>query len=331
MPDPVLILEAMVAAALTAAAVLLLCAWPWRMPHPARASVGAILGVGLGFFVGCWLLELRPHWPPQEDQGRLLLLLLPALMGVEIVAALAGRWRWLVWLLRLIVSASAARILLHDSSYLTELAGPGTREWTPAQAWMIMAALATALAVVWALLVPLTRRTVLYPMLSPGQRERRRSGLSVVLAVAIACAGAAVTIMLSGYASGGEMGLPLAGALTGAVIASLALTTPPDREGMLGIGIVGLFALLVMGRFFGQLATGHAALLFLGTLLCWLPEFPYLRRLGPAWRGLLGVVLVAIPVAATVTLARQQFLSDSKQTSPGSREPSIQDYMDFGK
>jgi hypothetical protein len=149
--------------------------------------------------------------------------------------------------------------------------------------------------------------------------------------VAVACAGAAVTIMLSGYASGGEMGVPLTGALAGAVVASLALTTPPDEEGMLGLGIVGLFALLLMGRFFGQLATPHAALLFFGTLLCWVPELPYLRRLGPWLRGLLRVLSVALPVAAAITLAQQKFVSDSARTSPGSGEPSIQDYMDFGK
>jgi hypothetical protein len=137
--------------------------------------------------------------------------------------------------------------------------------------------------------------------------------------------------MLSGYASGGEMGLPLAGALAGAVVASLALTTPPDGEGILSLGIVGLFALLIMGRFFGQLATAHAALLFFGTLLCWIPELPYLRRLGPRLRGLLSVLSVAVPVAAALALAQQKFVNHSTRTSPGSQEPSIQDYMDFGK
>jgi hypothetical protein len=319
MPDPTLILEALAAAALTAAAVLLFCAWPWRAPHAVRASVGSIVGVGLGFFVGCWLLELRPHWPPREDQDRLLLILFPALMLGEVVAALIRRFPWLVWLLRIIVAAGAARVLLHNTSYLTELAGPGTREWTPAQTWGILGGLAATLAGVWALLVWLRDRAGV------------GSGLSISLAVAVACAGAAVTIMLSGYASGGEMGLPLAGALAGTVLASLALMTPPDGEGMLGLGIVGLYALLIMGHFFGQLAVAHAALLFVGTLLCWIPELPYLRRLGPRLRGLIRVLFVAVPVAVALALAQQKFVSDSIRTSPGSPEPSIQDYMDFGK
>src|SRR5262249_27371713 len=138
-------------------------------------------------------------------------------------------------------------------------------------------------------------------------------------------------VMLSGYASGGQMGLPLAAALVGAMVASLALVGPLDVNGILGLGVVGLFALLVIGRFFGQLATGHAALLFFGLLLCWLPEMPYVRRLGPRLRGLLRVVLVAVPVIIALTLAQQKHLKDSARTSPGSEEPSIQDYMDFGK
>src|SRR6267378_2427680 len=115
MPNPVLILEAMGAAAATAAAVLLLCAWPWREPRPVRAAVGIVLGIAVGFYVGCWLLGFRPHWPPREDQDRLLLLLFPAVLWVEIVAAFPGRFRWLIWLPRLGVAALAAPILLHDS------------------------------------------------------------------------------------------------------------------------------------------------------------------------------------------------------------------------
>ena len=42
MPDPLPILKALAAAALTAAAVLLLCAWPWRAQHPVRTAVGGV-------------------------------------------------------------------------------------------------------------------------------------------------------------------------------------------------------------------------------------------------------------------------------------------------
>jgi len=151
------------------------------------------------------------------------------------------------------------------------------------------------------------------------------------LAVALACAGAAVAVMLSGYASGGQIGLALAGAMVGALIASLALSAPFDAYGVLSLGVFGLFALLVIGRFFGQLTTSYAILLFAAPLLCWLPELPYVRRLAPQLRGLLGVILTAAPVAVVLILAQQKFAAESTQTSPGSQEPSLQDYLDFGK
>jgi hypothetical protein len=330
MPDPILILEAMAAAALTAAAVLLLCARPWRTARPEQTSAGSALGVGLGFLAGCWSLRLRPHWPPLEDRDRLLLILLPTIVGVEVVAAFAGRSRGLVWLLRLMVAAGTAPVLLHNTSYLTDLAGPGTREWAPAQTWMNLTGMAAALAGVWTALTLLVRRTGRHANLLAAEAEAMTER-SVPLAVALVLAGAAVTVMLSGYASGGEMGLPLAAALAGVVGASLALRRPFYGEGALSVAVVGLFALLVMGRFFGQLATGYAALLFFGLLLCWLPELPYVRRLGPRLRGLARVALMAVPVAVALTLAQQKFVEESSRTSPGAQEPSIQDYMNFGK
>jgi hypothetical protein len=316
MPDPILILEAGAAAGVVAAGLLLVCGWPWRTPRPVQAAAGSVLGVAVGFFLGSWLLGVRPHWPPREDQDRLLFLLVPAVLGVELLAALAERLRWLAWLLRLLVAAGAARVLLHDTSYLTDLAGPGSSEWSPAQAWLILGGLAAVLAGAWGALGVLVRRT---------------GGRSVSLALAAACAGAAVTIMLSGYATGGQIGLPLAATLAAATIGSLALAGRPQLDGLVGLGVVGLFALLVIGHFFGRLATAHAALLFLGPLLCWLPELPYVRQVGPRLRSLAALSLAAVPVVVALMLAQQKFVADSTQSSPGTPEPSLQDYMDYGK
>jgi hypothetical protein len=328
MPDPMLMLEAMAAAAVTAAALSLLCAWLWAISRPGLAAAGSVLGVALGFYVGCWMLGLRPHWPPQEDQGRFLLLLFPAVIGVELIAAFFHRFAWLVWFLRIGVASSAAPLLLYNSSYLTELAGPGTREWTPAQTWLILGSMAAALTSVWVLLDILARSP--YSSL-PSKRDHTAARNAVSLAVAVACAGAAVTIMLSGYASGGQLGLPLAGAVGGSAAAALVLRQSADREGAVSVGIVGLFALLVMGRFFGELTTVNALLLFFGPVLGWFAEGPYMRRIRPWLRGLLVLILATIPIAVALTLAQQKFVSDSARTSPASQEPSIQDYLDFGK
>ena len=92
MPDPLLILKACLAAALLAAAVLLFGARIGGKSHSAWRAASGALGTGLGFFVGCLLLGLRPHWPPQEDQDRLLLIIIPAVIAVEVVAALSERF-----------------------------------------------------------------------------------------------------------------------------------------------------------------------------------------------------------------------------------------------
>jgi len=76
----------------------------------------------------------------------------------------------------------------------------------------------------------------------------------------------------------------------------------------------------------------HTLVLFFAPLLCWLPELPYARKwLGPRVRVYLRLALVALPVIVVLILAQQNFAHNSAQTSTGSQEPSIQDYMDYRK
>ena len=105
----------------------------------------------------------------------------------------------------------------------------------------------------------------------------------------------------------------------------------PDVKGVLGPGVVGLFAVLVAGRFFGELTTVNAALLFFAPLLCWLPELPYVRTLRPWVRGVAQVVLVAIPVTLAVVQAQRSFAAASAATSGAPNDTSSQDYLNFGK
>ena len=208
MPDPVAIITAMGIAAAASMGVLLLCGWRWPGARPAWFDGGWVLGLGVGFFLGCWCLGIRPAWPLQQDQDRLLALVLPAVMAIELLAVFPLVPRWLVWTLRVTVAAATARVLLHGTSYLADLAGPGTREWSLAQTWLVLGGLAALLATVWALLAMLARRI---------------HGLSPAVCLVVASAGAAITVMLSGYATGGQIGLPLASALAGVTAAALVL------------------------------------------------------------------------------------------------------------
>jgi len=309
MPDPILIGKALATTALVAAVALLLYRLLWRGAGSGRASPAWALSLGPALFAGCWLLDLRPHWPATEALDRFLIFVLPALVIIEVVASLRRFPAWLAWLLRMCCAAAAGRILLHNTVYLSDLAGPGSSEWTRAQSLQILACLAAGAIVVWVALVLLTWH-------APNR--------SIPLALALSSGAAGVTVMLSGYASGGQLGLVLSAALVGATLASFILHGSADVTSSIGVAVMTLFALLLVGRFFGELTTTNALLLFFAVLLCWLPVvLPYIRRMGPILRGTLQVLLVAVPVAIAVLLARQKFLEDF---SAGSDEPSAEDY-----
>jgi len=308
-PWPMLV--AMAAAALVASAAFL---FPRRFGGEGRSSVRCLVGAATGFYIGCGIVGMWPKWPPVEDRDRLLLVLFPCVIVMELLAALPACPRWGKLLLRLPVALSAAPILLHNSVYLTQSPGPDSIGWTSAQQVSILGGLALALGGVWAALNLLAKK-------NPGR--------SLPLALAVACAGAAVSIMLSGYATCGPVGLLLAAAILGAMIGSLFLPTPPDVTGVVGPCIVGVFSLVVVGRFFGELTSVNALLLMAAPLLCWVPELPYLCRLGPRLRGVVRLVLIAAPLAIVLSLIQNAGKAD--QTAPAGEEPGIEDYQNFGK
>jgi hypothetical protein len=308
-----LLLKALGAAAVAAALVLFAIAQPWSKSSTGRTDLAWVLAIGTGFYLGCWILGLLPHWPPRDCAGRLLLVVFPAALAVEGVAALPKIPAWLGIILKLAVAAGTAPVLLYKSRYIAEFAGANSQEWSPLQTWVILASLAAGLALVWLLMILLARRA---PVSAP-----------VVLAGV--CAGTGLTVMLSGYATGGQLGLPLAAALAGGVIVILAASGLRLSSSWVGPAAVGWFSLLVIGHFFGELTIFHAVLLFVAPLLAWLPELPYVRSLRPWVRGPLRIILVAAMVAAIVLHAQHVFEEASKP-SPGANEPSAKDYMDFG-
>jgi hypothetical protein len=311
MPDPIQMAEA-TGLAFTASALLLgLFAW-WgrrRAAGPTWIDAGWVVGTGAGFYLGCWMLGVRPHWPPGEDMDRLLEIVVPSALAVELLSAFSRIPRWLIWTLRLVIAGCLARVLLDGSIYLSGSTEPGTLAWTPTMTWLILRLLEAALATSWVLMVLLARRS---------------SAVTPVVGLAIAVGGSAITIMLSGYASGGQVGLPMAAALLGA--ASVALLTPgPARlTAPIGLAIVGLSSLLVIGRFFGELRTDHAILLFTAPLLAWLPELPVLRRLPPWGRGVIRVLLVGMLVLGVLADAGRRFAAGSGPAASGAAGDSGQ-------
>ncbi len=313
MPDPIEMLKATGLALAISALILGILGWWGRRRADGRPWVDAgwVLGIGAGYYLGCWLLEIRPSWPIKEDKDRLLGLVIPAALAIEMLAAFPRVERWLVWTLRMTLAGLGGRILLHGMALL---AGPSA--WTPAQAWQILGAIAAAEAGAWVLLVMLARRG---------------AGAALPIALAITIGGASVSIMLSAYLSGGQAGLPLSAAILGAALAAMVLPNAARSEAPIGLAVVGLSSLLIIGRFFGDLRTDHAVLLFAAPLLAWLPELPRLRRLPPWGRGLLRVLVVGLVVSGVFVDAARRFIGNSGPTArPGSNEPSAEDYLNFG-
>jgi hypothetical protein len=300
MPDPLLMAEAAGLAAVITAVVAWLLG---RFGLP-----GGALGAALGLLAGAWVLGLAPRVPPREAFDRFLLVLAPATVLAEVMAA--SRSRWVGWILRAAVAILAAPVLVHSSSYVTDLSGPDSREWTAKLTVAIFASLATALFLAWVLLTWLANR----------------ASRSAAVAVAIAAAGAAVTVMLSGYATGGQLGLPLA-----AAVGVFAFIGGRHPGGAVGVAVVALFSLLVIGKLFAGLTTLNAVVLFTAPLLACVPELSWFRRLRPRTRGGLRVALTAIPVALVLCLAQQKFAADSAGPAAGSNEPALSDYLDYGR
>jgi hypothetical protein len=298
MPGPISILRALLIAAAVAAGVLLVLSLPWRKPHPARMALGWVLGIAAAFVAGAWGLGMDLRWPPVDDWQRFMMIVLPATVLAEGIAAFPQVPRGLARLLRAGVAAAAGRILLHDSIYLKSAGDFDLGQWTAEQTYQNLAILAGTLLAVWGLLGLLLH-------LVPSR--------CVPLALALTCAGAAPAIMLSSSASSGQLPLVVAAALIAATAASLLLPTPITGTAPIGIAIVTLFALLVRGRYFADLTTTDAALLFFAPLLCWVMILPPIRKLRPLLRGGLCLLLVAIPVAIA---GFREFQASNERSQP---------------
>jgi hypothetical protein len=294
--------------------LVLAAAWPWRQPHSLRLRLGWVLGLGAGLYAGCAVLGQWPRWPAPEDKDRYLVLLMPLVLAVEIIAALVPRPWWLSWLPRIGVAAAAAPILLYQSSYVTDLSGPGSAEWSSRQALLIFTGLAAALLAAWGLLALLSART------------SERAAAPVLAVVLLA---AAVAVMKSGYLIGGQLALPLAGALAGATLASFAAPARGDTSRYHGVGVVGLFTLLLTAHLFSYLPQWAAVCLFFVPLVAWLPDLLGPLRRWPSLREAARLSLVALPLLFIVPYAEKP--RETPTTVPSEFEVTPDDYKSFGQ
>lgn len=298
MPDPIVMLKAIAVAVVTSWAIIWIAG---RFAGRIGSRLGSSLGVGLGILAGARMLGLISRIPPQDALDRFLLLLIPAVVLTDSITQ--DRIRVV---LRLIVAACVTPLIVYHTVYVTDLVGPGSRQWSPGLTAVLYTISALALFLAWTAVT----------------RSATQSGRSMAVAVSGIAAGAALTVMLSGYASGGQLGLPLA-----ASAGVLLIVGGRHPNSGLGVVAVGLFGLLVVSRLFAGLTTLNAVLLFSSMLLACLPDLaanlPVRMRPGPRLRTTLRVILPLVTVAGTLFLAQHKFTQDSA-SQPG--EVSADDY-----
>lgn len=294
MPELLPYLKAMEAAAIVSAMCVLAMVGVRRRASTAWLNSACVLGMGLGLAVGCYALPLRLTWPPVNGLDRFLTLVVPAALGIEWIAGFQRVPRRVAWFLRLSLAATIPRILLHGSVYLSG-SGNDRTEWRVGTALAVCGAL---LAGVWVLLSWLSQR-------SPGV------SIPLALCLTIQCAG--LTVMMAGYIKGGAAAFLLAATLVATTIGGRLITKrfgAPANFGtpaIVGTGVVGLFGVLFIGRFFGRLSTGCALVMLLAPLLCWVTEAPLLRSQKPWLVGSLRLGLIAIPLVVALALAKRDF------------------------
>ena len=297
MPDPLLSLKAMGAAAIVSAMIVLAMVRARRHASMTWLNLSCVVAIGLGLVVGYGVLSLRLAWPPVNGLDRFLTITVPLALGIELIAGFQNVPRWVAWLLRMSLAATIPRILLHGSVYLSGSADGWTR-WQTGAALVVCGAL---LAGVWSLLSWLSRR-------SPG--------ISIPMAICLPILCAGLTVMMAGYIKGGVAAFPLVATLVATTIGARLMTKRSialanfSAPAIVGVGVVGLFGLLFLGRFFGRLSTGYALAMLLAPLLCWVTEIPRLRHRQPWLLGSLRLVLVAIPLLVVLAAAKRNFDRD---------------------
>ena len=119
MPDPKLYLLAMAASAIASLLFVLVATAVARPASSTRLNVVSILAISIGLAVGYNVLSLRLAWPPANGLDRLLLIIVPVAIGIELIAGFSWVPRSIVRLMRICLAAAAPRILLHGSVYLS--------------------------------------------------------------------------------------------------------------------------------------------------------------------------------------------------------------------
>ncbi|TWU06416.1 hypothetical protein [Stieleria varia] len=299
MPEPLLYAQAMGVAAITSSVFVFVMIAVRRSVITSWLNAVCVVGLGLGLVTGYAWLGYHRSFPPTSGLDRLLMIVVPVTLFVELIATSTPISNAVSWLLRIVVAIAIPRILLHKSVYLNV-----TDDWTAWQANAMIAVSGILLVIVWGALSCVTQRS---------------GGISIAFALCLAIQCAGTTVMLAGYIKGGAAAIPLAATVFGVSAASRVSTRYLRKDcedrlpnsflapAIIALGVVGLFGLLFVGRFFGEISTMSALTILFAPVLCCVSEAPQIRNQKPWVVALLRVVLVAIPLTIVLVAAKREF------------------------
>ena len=297
MPEPLVYLESMLAAAATSVFLILATQqWFRRSPQGAaanhlRENSTCVAALAAGLVAGYFVLALQLRWPPASGLDRLLMIVLPATICIELFAPFLCAPRS-VWLLRACLVAITPRLLLHGSVYLNG------DEWSPAEAFATMGCASALLLAVMAFLTQLQKRT---------------PGVSIPFSLGMAILSTGIAVMLAAYLRGGAAALPFATLLVATAIAThysakrSEISRSDRQSSIVVIGVVGLFGLLFVGTYFGRLTNVRAVTILVAPLLCWATETPFFRNRNRWLVGTIRLTLVSIPLLTVLFFAKLDF------------------------
>ncbi len=330
MPDPFESVKAAIASAVASALIIVGCRVVMGKRAKLLSDVCCIMALGAGIWAGYYALGFSWTWSPANALNRFLTIVLPASLIVELLAAAAAasnnalhathderktafeaRYCHYAGLLsrsasrilmiaRFLLFAFAGRILLHESVYLNEASDDG---WSKEKQSAILLVAMIVLLSTWFALTRLSRRA---------------PPINIVFSLSLAISSAGCCTMMAGYIQGGTAALPLATALLGAALAAPLLIYSGQAggtqsrsnlvlSGTIGVGLVGLFGLLWIGRFFGQLTNANATVMFFAPMLCWIGELPVFSTKTAKQKKVICLIGVAIPLAVVLWIAKSEF------------------------
>ncbi|MCH7814199.1 MAG: hypothetical protein IID40_09285 [Planctomycetes bacterium] len=275
-------LPMVIAAALAWALVRNKDARPGGLP-----AVGWSIGIGLAMLIGLLATTGLPPWKSIQSQHWLVMAVLPAALFVALIGSISKTPKAMLWLLRVLVAAGIAPVLMQPMVHYT---------WDAGEAVVWLGGLGAAVLTVWVLMH-------LYTV--------RYGGRAPLFVLGATAAGVAVCTFASGSITSGQLTGSFAVALGGVWLATASgKTCTHAGPGLTDIAVPLLLGLLINSWAYSwqmqhePLASRVVAgLLLAAPLGLWVGRVSLFKRLPSVNQALVGCGVSALGIVSAIGIA----------------------------